>query len=205
MFTPQFIKDNTASMEEILAANPDMAPAYGDFLNASVAEGFEHTIPSMAMTEIKVQNAEMKAYGGQVIREEYRDPYGLHELIKQAENPVFIKEKDWNKDNPLYREGIAWQPDMTEIRAAIYAEDYDERMRRRELIARGKEEYGFLKGTLPGFFAGMLGTLPDPINLVPFGAGANLAKAGALSAIRMGAVSGVAANLVVVYRDTALP
>jgi hypothetical protein len=197
MLTPRFIKENTSTMEEILAINQGAPPAYDDFLRASAAEGFEHTIPSMALAEIRVQEAEMQAYGGQVIREENRDPYGLHELIKQAENPVFIKEKDWNKDNPLYREGIAWQPDMTEIRARIYAEDYDERMRRRELIARGKEEYGFFKGTVPGFFAGMLGTLPDPINLIPFGAGANLAKAGALSAIRMGAISGAAANLAV--------
>ncbi|MDR0826807.1 MAG: hypothetical protein LBN33_02865, partial [Desulfovibrio sp.] len=105
-----------------------------------------------------------------------------------------------------YRPGIKWSKGMTEERAKIYAADYDERQYRRSLMERGGALYG-LPGTVAGFFAGMLGNLPDPVNLVGFTGGlaasvkaatraGKVARGAAFGALE-GAVSNAAVDLIV--------
>ena len=90
---------------------------------------------------------------------------------------------------------------MTETRARVYAEEFDKRRERERIIAAG-DENGPWWYRPTGFLAGLIGSLPDPVNLIPFGgglaSGANLAgmTAGQVvkSSIRPGMIAGAAGN-----------
>ncbi|MDR3358217.1 MAG: hypothetical protein LBN96_05100 [Desulfovibrio sp.] len=118
------------------------------------------------------------------------------DFFRQTGPPAVIAKEDWNEKHRLFRKGVEWREGMTEERARIYAEDFDRREWRKELMARGGKQFGFLGGTLPGFFAGMLGSLPDPVNLIPFGGA--LFRGGSIAASAgRGAFEGAFGNVVV--------
>jgi hypothetical protein len=175
MLIPGLIDKYSITPDEAAKAN-DLSISWGEYMGASVREGFEHTTTDMLLTEQRVRSAEDKAYGDQspsYQSEIMADSFG-GVLPREAggKTPEFITREDWNDKHEYFRKGIEWREGMTPERAQVYAQDFDKREWRRELLARGGEKYGFLAGTLPGFFAGMLGNLPDPVNLIPFGGGA---------------------------------
>jgi hypothetical protein len=196
--------------EELLAAT-ELSPTWGEYMGASVREGFEHTSTDMLLTEQRVRKAENKAYGDQspsYQSEIMADSFGGVAPRQGGTSPAFIAKEDWNEKHEYFRKGIEWREGMTPERAQVYAEDYDKREWRRELLARGGEKYGFLAGTVPGFFASMLGNLPDPVNLIPFGSGLRMktataaasratGRAAVMAGVKAGAVEGFVSNLAV--------
>lgn len=110
-----------------------------------------------------------------------------------------LTERDW-KASPWYRKEIPFRPDMTPTRARIMAENFDERRRRDRLIAAGSKAYDGWGDMALGFGASLLGALPDPVNVIPFGGGLKAARtAGSLgkavlAGARAGAVEGAAAT-----------
>ncbi|MDR2056106.1 MAG: hypothetical protein LBQ10_09610 [Desulfovibrio sp.] len=205
MLIPGLIDKYSTTPDEAAKAN-DFSVSWGEHMGASVREGFEHTTTDMLLTEQRVRSAEDKAYRDQspsYQSEIMADSFG-GVLPREAggKTPEFISREDWNDQHEYFRKGVEWREGMTPERARIYAEDFDKREWRRELLARGEEKYGFLAGTLPGFFAGMLGNLPDPVNLIPFGGGALAAsratgRAAVMAGVKAGAVEGVLSNLAV--------
>lgn len=67
---------------------------------------------------------------------------------------------------------------MTPVRAGIYAEEYDKRRERTSIMERG----GGGARSILGFGAGIVGSLPDPVNFIPFGGavrgGSTIARVG---------------------------
>jgi hypothetical protein len=199
MLLPGVLEKYMVAPEEA-AKFHDPSVGWGAFMGANVAEAFSRTDTDAVLTEGRVLSAESDAYGNQApgYRERLEEgESGFDDFFRRTGNePVFIAEEDWNEKHRLFRKGVEWREGMTEERARIYAEDFDEREWRKELMERGNKRFGFPGGTLPGFFAGMLGGLPDPVNLIPFGGGLVRGKSVAASAAR-GAVEGAFGNVVV--------
>jgi hypothetical protein len=199
MLIPGLTEKYRATEEELFAANAPVV-GWGDFFSANVEEAFERTTTSIVLTEKRVLDSEAAAYGRQAPGFEERvesGNVGFDDFFAgEGKAPEYIAKDDWHAGNPLFRKGIAWREGMTAERARIYAEDYDEREARRVTLAAGQDQYGFLRGTVPGFFAGMLGSLPDPVNLLPFGGA--LARGGRVGAAALrGAVEGAVSNAAV--------
>lgn len=173
-------------------------PEYGEFMWAAVADAFERTTTSSVMTEGKVQEAEEAAYGENApSRYAVTDSaIGFSPELAGLPNNNTHMEKGWTqaeyKASPHFREKVQWQDGWTEARAKIYAEDYDKREARQMLLASGGRNYGFTAGTVAPFFAGVLGSLPDPINIVPV-AGMGASKT-VLQGLMRGAAEGAISN-----------
>ena len=175
--------------EQCFAGQPsvnarDMAaswrPSYGEWLGAQAAEGFDRTITGRYLEEKGIALAEMRAG-------DYDPDWSLrnNETMSPMERAFVLKgwmppapdhahamtEADW-KASPWYRKEISFRPDMTATRARIMAENFDRRRYRERLLARGNELYDDAEDMALGFGAGLLGSLPDPINLLPLGGGA---------------------------------
>ena len=113
---------------------------------------------------------------------------------------VYATEEEY-KNSENYREGIEFEPDMSVMRAQVYAENYDKRKERERILAAGDENGPWWYGAM-GFGGGLIGSLPDPINLIPFGGGAvtgaRLAgmtgKQLLSSSMKKGAIEGAAGN-----------
>ncbi|MDR1776529.1 MAG: hypothetical protein LBR31_01705 [Desulfovibrio sp.] len=200
MLIPGLFDKYSATPEEAAKANVPTV-GWGGYMGASASEAFTRTSTDALLTESRVLAAEEKAYG--------QNAPGFQERMETGEAgfsdfftrptgkaPVYISKEDWNESNPFFRKGVEWREGMTEERARIYAEGFDESEDRKKLLGVGQEQYGFARGTLPGFFAGMLGSLPDPVNLIPFGGGLARGK-GFLAGARAGALEGAAVNVVV--------
>lgn len=80
-----------------------------------------------------------------------------------------MSQEEWEA-SPYRREGIEWQEGMTEGRAKLWADEYDIRAMRKNIIEAGKMHYGMV-GSGVSFFGQLLGNIPDPINLIPVGGG----------------------------------
>ena len=80
-----------------------------------------------------------------------------------ADNGEPLDQQAW-RDGPHWREGLDWDEGMTEGRARAMAEIFDENAIRRRLIAN--RNAGGAEMVL-GFAAGVLGSVVDPINVVP--------------------------------------
>jgi hypothetical protein len=199
MLLPGVREKYTATKEELMAAH-DPLVGWGAFMGANVGEAFSRTSADAVLTEGRVLSAEAQAYGNQApgYRERLAEgESGLEDFFRRTgSEPAFIAKEDWNEKHRHFRKGVEWREGMTEERARIYAEAFDEREWRKELMERGNRQFGFLGGTVPGFFAGMLGSLPDPVNLIPFGGALFRGKSVAASAGR-GAVEGAFGNVVV--------
>ena len=205
--------------EQCFAGQPsvnarDMAaswrPSYGEWLGAQAAEGFDRTITGRYLEEKGLALAEMQAG-------DYDPDWSLrnNETMSPMERAFVLKgwmppapdhahamtEADW-KASPWYRKEISFRPDMTATRARIMAENFDRRRYRERLLARGNELYDDAEDMALGFGAGLLGSLPDPINLLPLGGGA-VAGSGAatlgrklLRGAKAGAVNGAVSTAV---------
>ncbi len=178
-------------------------PSYGEWLGAQAAEGFDHTTTGRYLEEKNIALEEMKAG-------EYDPAYALQQdadalspgALRQAfalkgwtppapAHAHAMKEADW-KASPWYRKEIPFRPDMTETRARIMAENFDRRRYRDLLLARGGEIYNGAGDMALGFGAALLGSLPDPITVLPVGGGmAAASRAGTLGrALLTGAKTG---------------
>ena len=91
---------------------------------------------------------------------------------------------------------------MSVVRAKILAENYDKRRERERIMNAGSEFGPWWYGPL-GFGAGLIGSLPDPWNLIPFSGGAitgvklagMTAKQVMANSLKKGIIEGVAGNL----------
>ena len=200
MIVPGATQQFTATPEQITGEWQERTPDYADFLKANVAEGFEHTTTDVALTERQVWEAERAEYGREApgYQEQFQQGGFLRGMVQygRGKTPEYIAKEDWNEKHPLYRKGVEWQEQMTPERARIYAEDFDKREFRQMLIEQGKNAYGFWGGSVPGFFAGMLGNLPDPINAIPFGRAVSAGK-GVMAGVKTGMVEGALGNAAV--------
>lgn len=205
--------------EQCFAGQPsvnarDMAaswrPSYGEWLGAQAAEGFDRTISGRYLEEKGLALAEMQAG-------DYDPAWSLrnNETMSPMERAFVLKgwmppapdhahamtEADW-KASPWYRKEISFRPDMTATRARIMAENFDRRRYRERLLARGNELYDDAEDMALGFGAGLLGSLPDPINLLPLGGGAAAGSGAAtlgrklLRGAKAGAVNGAVSTAV---------
>ena len=205
--------------EQCFAGQPsvnarDMAaswrPSYGEWLGAQAAEGFDRTITGRYLEEKGIALAEMRAG-------DYDPDWSLrnNETMSPMERAFVLKgwmppapdhahamtEADW-KASPWYRKEISFRPNMTATRARIMAENFDRRRYRERLLARGNELYDDAGDMALGFGAGLLGSLPDPINLLPLGGGAAAGSGAAtlgrklLRGAKAGAVNGAVSTAV---------
>ena len=205
--------------EQCFAGQPsvnarDMAaswrPSYGEWLGAQAAEGFDRTITGRYLEEKGIALAEMRAG-------DYDPDWSLrnNETMSPMERAFVLKgwmppapdhahamtEADW-KASPWYRKEISFRPDMTATRARIMAENFDRRRYRERLLARGNELYDDAEDMALGFGAGLLGSLPDPINVLPLGGGAAAGSGAAtlgrvlLRGAKAGAVNGTVSTAV---------
>jgi len=102
-----------------------------------------------------------------------------YDLIKYADAGILdsskIQEEHWNEEHPSYRDGLEFR-DMSELQAQLLAENYDRQM----FYQTWFQNVGAWDGYRIGGF--LVGSLPDPINLVPLGGGiAHLARIGNLA------------------------
>ena len=205
--------------EQCFAGQPsvnarDMAalwrPSYGEWLGAQAAEGFDRTITGRYLEEKGIALAEMRAG-------DYDPDWSLrnNETMSPMERAFVLKgwmppapdhahamtEADW-KASPWFRKEISFRPDMTATRARIMAENFDRRRYRERLLARGNELYDDAEDMALGFGAGLLGSLPDPINVLPLGGGAAAGSGAAtlgralLRGAKAGAVNGAVSTTV---------
>ena len=196
MFGSAFAKVPPVTPQE-LSETPLLAtPASGEYLSTHVAQAFDRTIPGRVMEEQAILDAE-KAEGtydpDYLPQREARDMFGSFPDMPELKHLYALSEEDWKKGQ-YFRKGIEYRPDMTATRARILSENYDERRFREMIVANGDAAYG------PGmkaaaFGAMLLGSLPDPVNVLPLGGGVRAAslagKAGLKAAIGAGAKAGI--------------
>lgn len=178
-------------------------PTRSEYLGAHVAQGFERTTTGRILEETDIMDAERREGTAD---EDYR----LNEMLLGAQgmtpqalgmtHPKAMSKESWEA-SPWFRKGMEYRPDMTETRARIMAENYDERRYREQVVAAGDASYGLLTRSL-GFGAMLIGSLPDPVNFVSFAGGAVKAQAalraaaGAGAAAKAGAMAGMKAGVV---------
>lgn len=208
LFETAFARLPRVNSQDIMAA---WRPGYGEWLGAHVAEGFDHTTTARYLEEKDIALEEMKAGDrdpAYALRQDaealspgaLRQAFALKGWTKPAPDHAHaMTEADW-KASPWYRKEIPFRQDMTATRARIMAENFDRRRYREQILARGGEVYGGAGNVALGFGATLLGALPDPINLLPFGGGmAAASRAKTLGSAlwtgaRYGAVEGAAAT-----------
>lgn len=196
MFGSAFAKVPPVTPQELSEAPLLATPASGEYLSTHVAQAFDRTIPGRVMEEQAILDAE-KAEGtydpDYLPQREVRDMFGSFPDMPELRHAHAIPEDEW-KASPYYRKGVQYRPDMTATRARILSENYDERRFREMIVANGDAAYG------PGmkaaaFGAMLLGSLPDPVNVLPLGGGVRAAslvgKAGLKAAIGAGAKAGI--------------
>lgn len=165
-------------------------PGLGEYLGASVREGWWNTTLGAGQALLEAERGEQR-------------------------DPTPLSEQEW-RASPLYREGVPYDPRMTRGRAEAIARVFDENAYRRRLM--GARDPGALE-TVLGFGAQVVGSVADPVNFLPvagpgaralraLGGAPGAAIAGRLEAatIRAGigrgvidAVGGTAASLPFVY------
>lgn len=212
--------------EQVFSGRPGVAagelarqwvPSRGEWLSAQVAAGFDRTTSARLMEAADIARAEADAGESDAAWMLRRAAAGMGDEMGEALSAALdfsgakdagaphahaLTEKEW-KASSWYRKEIPFRPDMTPTRARIMAENFDERRRRDRLIAAGSERYDGLGNMALGFGAALLGSLPDPVNFIPFGGGLTAARtAGSLgkavlAGARAGAVEGAAATALV--------
>ena len=196
MFGSAFAKVPPVTPQELSEAPLLATPASGEYLSTHVAQAFDRTIPGRVLEEQAILDAE-KAEGtydpDYLPQREARDMFGSFPDMPELKHLYALSEEDWKKGQ-YFRKGIEYRPDMTATRARILSENYDERRFREMIVANGDAAYG------PGmkaaaFGAMLLGSLPDPVNVLPLGGGVRAAslvgKAGLKAAIGAGAQAGI--------------
>lgn len=112
----------------------------GEYLGAQVREGFWSTLPGQAIAQTKRLDA------------------------GEGETQTPLTAEDW-RASPYFRPSIPFDEKFTPARAKAVAEIHDENAYRRWLI--DQRDAGPLDGTL-GFIAGIGGSIPDPVNFIPW-------------------------------------
>jgi hypothetical protein len=79
-----------------------------------------------------------------------------------AGGEVYKTEDQW-KSSEFFREGLEYDQDMTEGQARLLAERSDQNRRHEDLMSRTS-----LGGTALGFGGYLVGSIPDPINIIPW-------------------------------------
>ena len=189
-------------------------PAYGEWLGAQAAEGFDRTTTGRYLEEKGIALEEAKAGDSDPswsLRHDaeamspgaLRQAFALKGWTQPAPDHAHaMTETDW-KASPWYRKEISFRPDMTETRARIMAENFDRRRYREQILARGGEIYNGAGDMALGFGAALLGSLPDPINFIPLSGGMAAARGAGtvgralLTGAKTGAVEGVASTALV--------
>lgn len=177
--------------QSFLRSALEYAPDAGAYLGEHVAQAFDRTTTGRAMEEYDIMRAEKEegawdeTYAQGHATQEFTGPFAG---LEPPAHRHAMSEEEW-KNSPYYIPTAKYRPDMTETRARIMKENYDQRRYRESLIAAGDEIYG------PGmkaasFGASLLGSLPDPVNLIPFTGGMKAASLGgsALKGMIEGAV-----------------
>ena len=109
------------------------------------------------------------------------------EFGQPINTPTSNYTEDAYRQGPWFREGLAWDQHLTEDRARVRAEYFDENQYRRWLISQ--RESGAVS-TAVLFGGSIIGSLPDPLNFIPFAGPAFRAAAVA----RVGTILGRAAT-----------
>jgi len=191
-----FDEQRPQSNEDVLRSFDMRETPLSEYLGAKLSEGFDYTTTRVLSDEFRVAGAEEKAYGkdprpavdpNEMV---FADTEGQERLTK-TDRPIQTKE-EWAKSES-FRPGIKYEKvgEMTPVRAQILADDYDNRRYRDSLLERSPTGMR----SILGFGAGMIGSLPDPVNVVSFGAvgaGRTFARAAVI-----GAAENVAASALV--------
>jgi len=171
-------------------------PTLSEGLSAKVSEGFRFTTTRMLLDGAAITAAEREAYGYSPTEEEGEaSMFGFGQEISQAnirEAKAKFLTPDEYRQSKYFREGVEWEEGYTEQRARILAENYDQRRYIDDIIQRRDRVAGVGERVL-GFGASLLGSLPDPVNLVPFTSGL---KAGSLvGKVGLGVAEGIGGTL----------
>lgn len=96
-------------------------------------------------------------------------PPGAVEATDEFGQPINTPTSNYTEEayrqGPWFREGLAWDQHLTEERARVRAEYFDENQYRRWLISQ--RESGAVS-TAVLFGGSIIGSLPDPLNFIPF-------------------------------------
>lgn len=178
--SPQGVRQSSGEVDtrDMAVAEATWSPTTWAYVRASAAQAFDRTLGARAYEWSQEQWADMTA-GAQT-----------------------YKTEEEHKASPDYRPGIAFAPGTSVAWAKIEAENYDARRRREQIIQAGDANGPWWLAPL-GFGAGIVGSLPDPVNLIPFGGpsikGAQLAgmtgKQVLQNSLRQGLIEGAAGNL----------
>jgi len=181
--------------------NSSVSPSLGQYLKTSVSAGFRMTTTEQALYQADIEARELEEYGESPLEAE-RSGGGilglgiqaaLNEHVKPYE-PKTLTADEW-KSSPYYVEGAEWKDGWTEARAEVLKERYDKRRYEDELLTRPQG----IGTKVLGFGANLIGNLPDPVNLIPFGAGIKGTALGAtaLRGFAEGATGAAVADLLV--------
>jgi hypothetical protein len=153
----------------------------GQYLGTQVKEAFRQTTTGVMIDQMKQRVSDLIDFGG---GEE-------GETLPERFAKTVLTKKEW-EESPDFRPGIDIGEGTTRARARIMAANHDEIEARKEILAHKPE--GALATAL-GFGAAIVGSIPDPINLIPFG---TVVKGGkALHTIGRAALEGSVGNLAV--------
>lgn len=149
---------------------------FGEYLGAQMTSAFVETTiagealkleafkaeraayPELEQELIDAETAETDLFGGLITLGD------RGEAREAIEGLPRLTHDEWEKSK-YYREGMQYEPDITEPRMRVYSEWYDAQAKRNDIVER--RDAGFIEGTA-GFLAGFVGSAPDPINLVSF-------------------------------------
>lgn len=152
--------------QDVAEAAANFRPGFGEYLGASLREGFWSTLAGQGRAQMQIGGAQARA-----------EVFGTNDQLA-------LEEDDW-KAGPWFRDRLRWRPGLTAAEARAQAEIFDQNAIRRWMIER--RQAGFF-GQVAGFGAGVLGSIPTPENFLPI-AGPALAVA------RAGYVGGTLARL----------
>ncbi len=132
----------------------------GEFARRTAAHAFERTTTGLIQEDTRIAEAEKEAGT-------FNDQWWVSGLTGlDLGNPKAMSQEEFKAAGYDRGGKIAYSPDMTEQRAQILAETFDRRQHESMMLDRNAA--GFWR-TAVGFGAGLLGNLPDPINLIPIG------------------------------------
>ncbi|MCM0018906.1 MAG: hypothetical protein NBV67_02835 [Tagaea sp.] len=125
---------------DLVQARDAVKPSFGEYLRAQVGEGFWASTTGQALAQLDAAPR------------------------RGAPREAPLTAEEW-RASPHFRESIPFDERITPTRARALAETFDANAYRRWIIdQRGA---GIAEGTA-GFVAGIVGSIPDPINFIPF-------------------------------------
>ena len=181
--------------QDMLNTALEYAPDAGEYLGAHVSQAYDRTTTARAAEEYGIMQAE-KDEG--TWDQQYAQGQAMLEHVTgtgvEAPAHNFAMTEDQWKASEYYESSMKYRPDMTVTRARIMKENFDQRRYLDQLVQRGDEAHGPGMKAL-GFGASLLGSLPDPVNFIPFAGGLKGASVGA--GLARGALEGAVGNALV--------